>query len=65
MSAESGVDIKTLQENLGHATAAFTMDVYGHVSRQMQLNSASKLESFIQNINEKVSLIEEGTTMQD
>ena len=62
---ESGVDIKTLQENLGHATAAFTMDVYGHVSRQMQLNSASKLESFIQNINEKVSLIEEGTTMQD
>jgi transcriptional regulator of NAD metabolism len=41
------------------------MDVYGHVSRQMQLNSASKLESFIQNINEKVSLIEEGTTMQD
>ena len=62
---ESGVDIKTLQENLGHATAAFTMDVYGHVSRQMQLNSASKLESFIQNINEKVSLMEEGTTMQD
>ena len=57
--------IKTLQENLGHATAAFTMDVYGHVSRQMQLNSASKLESFIQNINEKVSLMEEGTTMQD
>ena len=47
MSAESGVDIKTLQENLGHATAAFTMDVYGHVSRQMQLNSASKLESFV------------------
>ena len=41
------------------------MDVYGHVSRQMQLNSASKLESFIQNINEKVSLMEEGTTMQD
>ena len=41
------------------------MDVYGHVSRQMQLNSASKLELFIQNINEKVSLMEEGTTMQD
>lgn len=47
---ESGVDVKTLQENLGHATAAFTMDVYGHVSRQMQLNSASKLETFIQNV---------------
>ena len=47
---ESGVDIKTLQENLGHATAAFTMDVYGHVSRQMQINSANKLESFIQGV---------------
>ena len=47
---ESGVDIKTLQENLGHATAAFTMDVYGHVSRQMQLNSATRLESFIQGV---------------
>ena len=47
---ESGVDVKTLQENLGHATAAFTMDVYGHVSRQMQLNCANKLETFIQNV---------------
>lgn len=47
---ESGVDVKTLQENLGHATAAFTMDVYGHVSRQMQINSANKLESFIQGV---------------
>lgn len=45
---ESGVDIKTLQENLGHATAAFTLEVYGHVSRQMQISSANKLESFIQ-----------------
>ena len=42
------MDIKTLQENLGHATAAFTLDVYGHVSKQMQMNSASKLEDFIQ-----------------
>ena len=48
---ESGVDVKTLQENLGHATAAFTMDVYGHVSRQMQLNCANKLETFIQNVH--------------
>lgn len=43
------MSIKTLQENLGHATAAFTLEVYGHVSRQMQISSANKLESFIQN----------------
>ena len=53
---ESGVDIKTLQENLGHATAAFTMDVYGHVSRQMQLNSATRLESFIQGVYSQKAL---------
>ena len=49
VSIESGVDIKTLQENLGHATAAFTLEVYGHVSRQMQINSANRMEDFIQN----------------
>lgn len=47
---ESGVDIKTLQENLGHATASFTLEVYGHVSLQMQMNSATRLESFIQGV---------------
>ena len=47
---QHGLHIKTLQENLGHATAAFTLEVYGHMSRQMQINSANKLESFIQNV---------------
>ena len=32
----SGDDIKTVQGNLGHATAAFTLDVYGHVTPQMK-----------------------------
>lgn len=47
-SLESGVSIKTLQETLGHATAAFTLDVYGHVSQRMQQDSAQKMEAFIQ-----------------
>lgn len=29
-------DIKTVQTNLGHATAGFTLDVYGHVSQRMR-----------------------------
>ena len=29
------MDIKTLSYTLGHATTAFTMDVYGHVSNEM------------------------------
>ena len=32
----AGDDIKTVQETLGHATAAFTLDVYGHVTNQMK-----------------------------
>ncbi len=47
---ECGDDIKTVQENLGHATASFTLDVYGHVSQAMRENSANRMEQFIHNI---------------
>ena len=48
---KSGDDIKTVQENLGHATAAFTLDVYGHVTEQMKHDSASRMEQFIKAVN--------------
>jgi len=48
---KSGDDIKTVQENLGHATAAFTLDVYGHVTAQMRRDSADRMEQFIQSIS--------------
>ena len=44
---KSGDDIKTVQENLGHATAAFTLNVYGHVTSRMKQVSASRIEQFI------------------
>lgn len=50
-SIKSGDDIKTVQENLGHATAAFTLDVYGHVTDQMKRESAARMEQFIQAVN--------------
>jgi len=46
----AGDDIKTVQENLGHATAAFTLDVYGHVTPQMQKASADRMESYLKNV---------------
>ena len=46
----SGDDIKTVQGNLGHATAAFTLDVYGHVTDQMKQESAKRMEGYIQGI---------------
>lgn len=46
----SGDDIKTVQGNLGHATAAFTLDVYGHVTDQMKQDSAARMEAYIERI---------------
>ncbi len=35
MQLQAGVDPKTVSKALGHATVAFTLDVYGHVSKKM------------------------------
>jgi integrase len=50
-SIRSGDDIKTVQENLGHATAAFTLDVYGHVTERMKKESADRMEQFIKTVS--------------
>ncbi len=47
-SLQAGDDIKTVQENLGHHAAAFTMDVYGHVTEAMKVSSAERMENYIQ-----------------
>ena len=43
-SIRAGDDIKTVQENLGHATAAFTLNVYAHVTDQMKKESADRMQ---------------------
>lgn len=50
-SLRAGDDIKTVQGNLGHHTAAFTLDVYGHVTEQMKQASADRMEEFIQSVS--------------
>ena len=52
ISIKNGDDIKTVQNNLGHATASFTLDVYGHVTEQMKRDSSSRMESFIQGLSD-------------
>ena len=44
----AGDDIKTVQGNLGHATAAFTLDIYGHVTDQMRSASARRMQTYLQ-----------------
>ena len=51
-SLKAGDDIKTVQENLGHHTAAFTLDVYAHVTSGMKRDSAKRMESFLRSVTE-------------
>ena len=50
MSLQEGDDVKTVQQNLGHATASFTLDVYGHVSEKMKQESAARMDRFIRKV---------------
>ncbi len=49
-SLRVGDDVKTVQGNLGHATASFTLDVYGHVTDQMKRESADRMQQYIEKI---------------
>ena len=51
-SLQAGNDIKTVQANLGHATAASTLDVYGHVTEKMKRDSATRMQKFYESIRE-------------
>lgn len=50
LSIQAGDDIKTLQENLGHYSAAFALGVYGHVPEQMKRDSSERMDRYIHNI---------------
>lgn len=49
-SLRAGDDIKTVQENLGHHSAAFTLDKYAHVTEDMRKESAARMQSFINSL---------------
>ena len=49
-SIRAGDDVKTLQSNLGHASAAFTLDKYGHFTERMKQDSSSRMEAFINSV---------------
>ena len=51
VSLKSGDDVKTVQENLGHATASFTLDTYGHVTEKMKKDSADRMQAFIKSVS--------------
>lgn len=49
----AGDDIKAIQGNLGHASAAFTLDRYAHFTESMKQASAARMEGFIKEVLER------------
>lgn len=47
LSIQEGVPLKKVSSDLGHATAAFTADVYGHVTEAMDRDAANKMQALI------------------
>ncbi len=48
----SGADVKSVQSLLGHATAAFTLDVYAHTSERMMQDTAERVQSYYDSITD-------------
>ncbi|MFQ9573631.1 MAG: tyrosine-type recombinase/integrase [Roseburia hominis] len=44
LSLENGMDVKTLSAMLGHVSAATTLDIYTHVTGDMQSEAAAKID---------------------
>ena len=49
-SIVAGDDIKTIQENMGHYSASFTLDRYGHRTESMRQASANRMQAFIERL---------------
>lgn len=50
VSLGNGDDPVTVQTNLGHHTAAFTLEVYGHTTEDLQTQSANRMQGYIESI---------------
>jgi len=53
LALESGVDVKTIQETLGHHSSAFTMDVYSRVTAKMKREAADKVGDLLASLLEQ------------
>ena len=47
LSLVAGVDIKTVSQEAGHASVAFTLDHYAHVLKTMQESASDKREALL------------------
>ena len=50
IALRSGVDVKTVQHNLGHKTAMMTLDVYAAYTEDAGKDGAKKLSSYLKHV---------------
>ena len=55
LALQNGVDVKTVSQTLGHATAAFTLDIYAAVTERMYEESANKMQRYIDSLATKTA----------
>ena len=59
LSLENGMDVKTLSAMLGHVSAATTLDIYAHVTDDMQTEAAARIDRGLGNEVEAADPAEE------
>ncbi len=67
MSLEHGMDIKTLSAVMGHASSVITLDVYSHITTEMEIKAAATIDRSIGKANtytEENSLTETNSALQ-
>lgn len=53
LAIQNGVDVKTVQETLGHHSPAFTLEVYTHVTDKMRKDAARKMGAMMKSFEQK------------
>ena len=54
LSLEGGVDLKTVQKNLGHSSIAVTGDTYAHVTEKMARSAADVIGNVLADSTKKL-----------
>jgi integrase len=65
LALENGMDVKSLSTILGHVSAATTLDIYSHITDDMQMQAAAKIDRHIGHATEEDERIRHQAKMKN